>query len=222
MGYDTTYNGELEIDPPLSQPEYYRLLTIAEFSNQEYQLKQANADVFNPVTVSLTPADEDIRKEIAGNGSYISFYLRPEKIESTNETEHGYYNDGNLQLVAKWLHINGHKLTGSINWDGDGPGDTGTIYAEPNDAGNRVEFVPDVSDNPGPSWGTVMLPTDALKAFLSTIENTGGLIDRGDGTHGCAEDPDWIDLADAALKAKQALDALGINMPLTIKKLEAA
>jgi hypothetical protein len=50
------------------------------------------------------------------------------------------------------------------------------------------------------------------------IEATGGLIANPDGTHGCAGDPEWIDLADAALKAQRALASVGIEKKLTIEE----
>lgn len=45
----------------------------------------------------------------------------------------------------------------------------------------------------------------ALMEFCDTIEATGGLIRYGDGSVGCAADPDWGDLARAYQRACHAL-----------------
>lgn len=46
---------------------------------------------------------------------------------------------------------------------------------------------------------------EALLDLCNTIEATGGVIAYHDGTHGCAGDRDWIDLADSYLRACAAL-----------------
>lgn len=75
--------------------------------------------------------------------------------------------------------------------------------------------------NAKPAADSPLPPYDVLKQLLSTIEATGGLIAHGDGTLGCAGDPDWIDLADVALAAKRVLRSAGIRLPLTIDRSSA-
>ena|SRR5713226_9574692 len=59
--------------------------------------------------------------------------------------------------------------------------------------------------------------TDALKALISTVQATGGLVHFPDGSYGCAADEDWLDLADAILVAKQTLEnETGVAVELTI------
>ena len=41
----------------------------------------------------------------------------------------------------------------------------------------------------------------ALEAFVSTIDNTGGVLDFGNGTYAPVEDEDWIDLGIAYMQA---------------------
>jgi hypothetical protein len=57
----------------------------------------------------------------------------------------------------------------------------------------------------------------AARAVLATIESTGGLVDFEDGTIALAVDPDWLDLADAALALQKALEANGERVELTRK-----
>src|SRR5713226_7048052 len=59
--------------------------------------------------------------------------------------------------------------------------------------------------------------TDALKALISTVQATGGLVHFPDGSYGCAADEDWLDLADAILVAKQTLENdTGVVVELTV------
>ncbi|MFI5093746.1 MAG: hypothetical protein ACHQIK_09915 [Candidatus Acidiferrales bacterium] len=68
--------------------------------------------------------------------------------------------------------------------------------------------------------GTPKTSTDALKALISTVQATGGLVYFPDGSFGCAADEEWLDLADAILVAKQALENDGIVVELTITEAE--
>jgi len=62
--------------------------------------------------------------------------------------------------------------------------------------------------------------TDALKALISTVQATGGLVHFPDGSYGCAADEDWLDLADAILVAKQTLEnETGVVAELTISEI---
>src|SRR5712692_4908981 len=62
--------------------------------------------------------------------------------------------------------------------------------------------------------------TDALKALISTVQATGGLVHFPDGSYGCAADEDWLDLADAILVAKQTLEnETGVVVELTITEI---
>ena len=62
--------------------------------------------------------------------------------------------------------------------------------------------------------------TDALKALISTVQATGGLVHFPDGSFGCAADQEWLDLADAILAAKQALEKeTGVVVELTITEI---
>jgi hypothetical protein len=61
---------------------------------------------------------------------------------------------------------------------------------------------------------------DALKALISTVQATGGLVRFPDGSYGCAADEEWLDLADAILAAKQALEnETGVVVELTITEI---
>jgi len=61
---------------------------------------------------------------------------------------------------------------------------------------------------------------DALKALISTVQATGGLVHFPDGSFGCAADEDWLDLADGILAAKQALESeTGVVAELTITEI---
>src|SRR5713101_366046 len=72
-----------------------------------------------------------------------------------------------------------------------------------------LESVPTI-EPPTPS-------TDALKALISTVQATGGLVHFPDGSYGCAADEEWLDLADAILAAKQTLEnETGAAVELTI------
>lgn len=68
-----------------------------------------------------------------------------------------------------------------------------------------------------PVENTLTAEQKALKQFVDTIDATGGLVKFDDGTFGCAADPEWIDLADAALTAKKALAAGGITVALRLQ-----
>ena len=57
----------------------------------------------------------------------------------------------------------------------------------------------------------------ALKAFVDTVDATEGLIRFEDGSHGCRADEEWIDLAEAALLAKQVLADAGIEVTLRVQ-----
>ncbi len=62
--------------------------------------------------------------------------------------------------------------------------------------------------------------TDALKALISTVQATGGLVHFPDGSYGCAADEEWLDLADAILAAKQTLEnETGVAVELTITEI---
>lgn len=62
--------------------------------------------------------------------------------------------------------------------------------------------------------------TDALKALISTVQATGGLVHFPDGSYGCAADEEWLDLADAILAAKQTLEnETGVVVELTIREI---
>lgn len=61
---------------------------------------------------------------------------------------------------------------------------------------------------------------EALKKLLDTIVATGGLIEFEDGTYGCEADEDWLDLADCALLAQEALRCAGIAVEVPITKRE--
>jgi hypothetical protein len=62
--------------------------------------------------------------------------------------------------------------------------------------------------------------TDALRALISTVQATGGLVHFSDGSYGCAADEEWLDLADAILVAKQTLEnETGIVVELTITEI---
>ena|ERR1700674_902162 len=62
--------------------------------------------------------------------------------------------------------------------------------------------------------------TDALKALISTVQATGGLVHFPDGSYGCAADEEWLDLADAILVAKQTLEnETGVVTELTIREI---
>jgi hypothetical protein len=62
--------------------------------------------------------------------------------------------------------------------------------------------------------------TDALKALISTVQATGGLVHFPDDSYGCAADEEWLDLADAILVAKQTLEnETGIVVELTITEI---
>src|SRR6266849_933990 len=62
--------------------------------------------------------------------------------------------------------------------------------------------------------------TDALKALISTVQATGGLVHFPDGSFGCAADEEWLDLADAILAAKQTLEnETGVVVELTITEM---
>ena len=75
-----------------------------------------------------------------------------------------------------------------------------------------LESVPSVQP-PTPS-------TDALKALISTVQATGGLVHFPDGSYGCAADEEWLDLADAILAARQALEnEIGVVVELTITEI---
>jgi hypothetical protein len=59
-----------------------------------------------------------------------------------------------------------------------------------------------------------------LKALISTVQATGGLVHLSDGSYGCAADEEWLDLADAILAAKQALEnETGVVAELTIREI---
>lgn len=45
----------------------------------------------------------------------------------------------------------------------------------------------------------------ALREFVSTINNTGGVWANGDGTHSPVADDDWIDIGEAYMAACEAL-----------------
>src|SRR6266849_3294832 len=62
--------------------------------------------------------------------------------------------------------------------------------------------------------------TDALKALISTVQATGGLVHFSDGSYGCAADEEWLDLADAILVAKKTLEnETGVAVELTITEI---
>jgi len=60
----------------------------------------------------------------------------------------------------------------------------------------------------------------AFKKFLATIIATGGLVRFANGTFGCAGDEDWLDLADAALLAQEALNKAGIEVEIPITEAD--
>jgi|ERR1017187_900773 hypothetical protein len=61
---------------------------------------------------------------------------------------------------------------------------------------------------------------DVLKALISTVQATGGLVHFPDGSYGCAADEEWLDLADAILAAKQTLEnETGVVVELTITEI---
>jgi len=64
--------------------------------------------------------------------------------------------------------------------------------------------------------------TDALRALISTVQATGGLVHFPDGSYGCAADEEWLDLADAILAAKQTLEnETGVVVELAIREISA-
>ena len=59
----------------------------------------------------------------------------------------------------------------------------------------------------------------AALQIIETVESTGGLIQYPDGTHAPQGEPDWIDLGDAVLAVRSALQTtFGKKVKLTIKK----
>lgn len=63
---------------------------------------------------------------------------------------------------------------------------------------------------------------EVLKQFVGTIIATGGLVRFADGTCGCAGDEDWLDLADAALIARDVLNSAGIETEISITDADEA
>lgn len=151
MGYTTYYSGELEITPPLTNPEYLRFAKVCGFWNSDDILNAAKADVFAAESPVLTAEDEAIKKTV-GDCYGVCFTLEPARMLAFDERLKGYDLDINLPFAARWLAENGHQLNGSITWDGDESGDQGTIHAKHLAGVNLVEFVRDVITSPAPSW----------------------------------------------------------------------
>jgi hypothetical protein len=61
-----------------------------------------------------------------------------------------------------------------------------------------------------------------VKKLLDTIVATGGLIRYPDGSHGCAADEEWLDLADTALLAQDVLQISGIIVEIPIANASEA
>lgn len=57
---------------------------------------------------------------------------------------------------------------------------------------------------------------DALKSFVSTIDNTGGVYAFNDGTHAPVTDKEWIDLGEAYMQACRSLRV----KPKTVRPFE--
>ena len=64
--------------------------------------------------------------------------------------------------------------------------------------------------------GQVPRMARVLQKFVATIIATGGLVRFANGTFGCAGDEDWLDLADAAMLAQEALNTAGIEVEIPI------
>lgn len=154
MGYSTYFGGEFKITPPLTKPEYERLMQIADWSNSEEVLKAAKADVFRVDPVAeLTPADETFIDTYNHRNAGLDYFtLMPDKIEADGEDARDYGVAEAFTDIARWLQENGHQLAGAISWDGEESGDRGTIWAECVNGKNLVEEIQDIITEPLPSW----------------------------------------------------------------------
>ena len=153
MGYYTYYTGDgFTITPPLTKPEFQRAIQLFEFWNSDEEIKKARVDVFCEGPAPLTVADKVYVQEPKPS---IDFDLEPDRIAMPDDMVKNYDGQTTLPLVARWLQENGHTLTGEAYWTGDDEQDRGTIYAAVIDGANKVEAVPDVIINIGPSWKQV-------------------------------------------------------------------
>ena len=61
----------------------------------------------------------------------------------------------------------------------------------------------------------------ALTDFVKTVEATGGLAKDDNGVLTCKADPEWLDLAYAAIDAQAVLAEAGYPAQLTIEEIES-
>lgn len=148
MGYDTLWAGEIEVLPPLTKKHRDDLNAILSYD-------------WKPEASAFTPYR---RKTICqlraalSNGvgrPQISFHpTKDGRLEAADNATRNY--DERLVwrlLVDHFFRPRGYKLYGRATWSGEDSEDRGIAYWD----GYRVEFVPDVVANPGPSWKTTSL-----------------------------------------------------------------
>lgn len=138
MGYDTYFEGEFQLDRPLSNEHFHFL---REFAMEEHDPDEEG-----------TPAEE----ESSGRPCpYCQWTPSEDGTEIQWDSGEKFY--GWLEwlhyLVEHRLQPWGYRLNGQVRWRGEDVTDGGTIYVKD----NRIEAVPDV--NPGPSWDRAYVPT---------------------------------------------------------------
>lgn len=166
MGYDTNFDGEFEVRPPL-RPEhldYLRRFAETRRMKRLYSAVEALADpvrkaVGLPVGLEggYYVGDESVTRD--GNTPPVG---QPGLNCQWVPTEDGraiiWDNGEKFYNYAEWLEYLvehflkpwGYTLHGEVAWQGDDSDDQGVIYAD----GHRVEAVHNQIANPGPSWGT--------------------------------------------------------------------
>lgn len=127
MGYHTNLYGEIDVSPDVTE---LHLAQTKEFiESKEPWCPGYKGELHDP----------ECAWEIVGG-----------KIQPIGFEKPYYYAEWMERLVKKLGEL-GYTCNGEVSYNGDEPGDQGTIYV----SDNRVEQVDDLVVNPGPSWDRV-------------------------------------------------------------------
>ncbi len=153
MGYDVYYNGEISISPPLTESD--AAVLTAMLTNTP-----AGAPTFFASIEAASPKPELPWCTGLLNVSEDRTKLLPEE----NDRRHGL--DTWLRIaVDHFLAPAGYVLNGSVDFEGEGAEDRGTIHIKD----NRIEIVYDVIFQPGPTWDRAPYASEPLKNAIQDL-----------------------------------------------------
>lgn len=160
MGYETCMNGSLKVTPPMTADDFGAFQKLAAY----YTPKDADSAV------------QSLRDQMSGTNAEIDLLLGgddtdasvPHELNIAGRDYNWHFQEGLDFVIENFFAPRGYVVNGELDWDGDDPGDSGTVYVKD----NKVEWVKDDISNRGPSWRrqpTAAELAELLHRLLSTV-----------------------------------------------------